>query len=158
MPAVSARSIFAMSGREQLQAGERVGAAGEVVERRPARRACGAPRPCRASSSRSGQRSGRTISMQIRPGRRRGAPTTGQVVRTEDSTSRHGARVEVDEQHLALGQQRHADLERRGAGAGVEGEQRVVGLGGGQQLAAADLDGAELAAHQRLAAEGARRC
>ena len=66
-----------------------------------------------------------------------------------------GARVEVDEQHLALGQHREADLERRGAGPVVEGEQRVVGLGGGQQLAAADLDGSELAAHQRLAAVGA---
>ena len=37
----------------------------------------------------------------------------------------------------------------------VEGEERVVRLGGGQQLAAAHLDGAELAAHQRLAAERA---
>jgi hypothetical protein len=38
------------------------------------------------------------------------------------------------------------------AGARVEREQRVVGLGGREQLAPADLDGAELAAHQRLAA------
>jgi hypothetical protein len=41
------------------------------------------------------------------------------------------------------------------AGAIVEREQRVVCLGSGEQLAAADLDGAELAAHQRLAAVGA---
>ena len=57
----------------------------------------------------------------------------------------HGARVEVDEQHLAVGQQRQADLERGGAGPVVEGEQRVVGLGGGEQLAPAQLDRAELA-------------
>ena len=152
MPAVSARSIFATSGRSvSRQASERRRRRGRRA--RPAHRACGAHRPCRAAARRSGQRSGRTISMQMRPGSVPRRPTIGQVVRTEDSTSRHGARVEVDEQHLALGQQRHADLQRRRAGAVVEGEQRVVGLGGGQQLAAADLDGAELAAHQRLAAE-----
>ena len=47
------------------------------------------------------------------------------------------------------------DLERGGAGAGVEGEEGVVGLGGGDQLGAADLGRAQLAAHQRLAAVGA---
>ena len=33
MPAVSARSILAMSGLQHLEARERLGAAGEVVER-----------------------------------------------------------------------------------------------------------------------------
>ena len=66
----------------------------------------------------------------------------------------HRARVDVDEQDLALGHQRQADLERGGAGAGVEGEERVVGLGGGDQLGPAQLDRAQLAAHQRLAAVG----
>ena len=65
----------------------------------------------------------------------------------------HGARVEVDEQDLAVGQERDARLDRRRAGARVEGVEGVVGLGGGQQLPAADLDGAELAAHERLAAD-----
>ena len=114
---------------------------------------CAATISC--SRSRSGQRSGLTISRQIRDGSAPRRPTTGQVVRSELSTSSDRARVEVDEQDLALGQQRQPDLERRGAGAVVEGEERVVGLGGGDQLAAAQLDRAELAAHQRLAAEGA---
>ena len=99
------------------------------------------------------------------PGARaRGRSATGRRCRRLDHRPRraqrgldveHRARVEVDEQDLALGHQRQADLERRGAGARVEGEQRVVGLGGGQQLAAAHLDRAELAAHQRLAPERA---
>ena len=108
-----------------------------------------------ASISRSGQRSGLMTSMQIRDGSAFIRATTGQVVRTVRLDVERRTRVEVDEQHLALGQQRQADLERRGAGAVVEGEERVVRLGGGQQLAAADLDGAEPAAHQRLAAVGA---
>ena len=68
-----------------------------------------------------------------------------------------GAGVEVDEQHLALGQQRETDVERRRAGAHVEGEEGVVGLGGRDELAAADLGGAEHAAHERLAADHAAR-
>ena len=143
-------------GAQQLEAGERLGAAGEVVER-DERAALAVRVDELLSRSRSGQRSGRMSSRQMRDGSapRRRDDRPGGAQRGLDVE--HGARVEVDEQQLALGQQRQADLERGGAGAGVEGEERVVGLGGGHQLAAAQLDRAELAAHQRLAAEGARR-
>ena len=154
MPAVSAVSILAMSGRSSSRQASESGAAGEVVERDQRAALAVLVRPSSCSSSRSGQRSGWMISRQIRDGSAPRRPTTGQVVRIELSTSSDRARVEVDEQDLALGQQRQADLERRGAGAVVEGEERVVGLGGGHQLGAAQLDRAELAAHQRLAAEG----
>ena len=141
-------------GAQQLEAEQRVGAAREVVEgdlgaalavrldhvgQHVAVGAALGPDDLDADPRRVG-----VHARDDRPGRAHGRLDV-----------ERGARVEVDEQHLALGQQRQADLERRGAGAVVEGEQRVVRLGGGQQLAAADLDGAELAAHQRLAAVGA---
>ena len=68
-------------------------------------------------------------------GRRRGGSTTGQVVRSEDSTSSTARGSRLTNRISPVGQQRQADLERGGAGAGVEGEERVVGLGGGEQLA-----------------------
>src|SRR3954469_24524681 len=140
-------------GTQQLQAGERRAAAGEVVERD-----LGAALAVRLDDVAQQLAVGNAlrandldaeaawVGAQARDDR------PGRADRGVDVQA--GARVEVDEQHLALGQQRHAHLEGRGAGARVEREQGVVRLGGGEHLAAADLDGAELAAHQSLAAEG----
>ena len=135
MPAVSARVDLGDVGAQQLEAGERRRRRRRGRRARPARRACGGRSTSSCSISRSGQRSGLTSSRQIRDG---SAPEAaddrpGRAQRGLDVE--HGARVEVDEQDLALGQQRQPDLERGGAGAVVEGEQRVVGLGGGEQLA-----------------------
>ena len=153
MPAVIARSILPMSGLSSSR---------QASDSAPPERsssATSAPRSRWASTSalsmsRSGERSGRISSRQMRPGSppRRIDDRPGRAHRGLDVEDR--ARVDVDEQDLALGHQREPDLERGGAGAGIEGEQRVVGLGGGDQLGAAQLDLAHLAAHQRLAAVG----
>ncbi len=63
------------------------------------------------------------------------------------------AQVELDEQALARGQQRHAGLDRRRPGAGVEGEEGVVGDRGTVQLGARHLAAPERAAHEGLAGE-----
>src|SRR3954451_3783317 len=140
-------------GTQQLQAGERRAAAGEVVERD-----LGAALAVRLDDVAQQLAVGNALRADdldaeaARVGAQARDDRPGRADRRIDVQA--GAGVEVDEQHLALGQQRHAHLEGRGAGARVEREQGVVRLGGGEQLAAADLDGAELAAHQRLAAEG----
>ena len=152
MPAVSARSIFATSGRSSSrQASESAPPDRSSSDTSAPRLRCASTMLARAARGPGSARGARARCRSGRVGAEAADDRPGGADRGLDVQAR--ARVEVDEQHLALGQQRHADLERRGAGAGVEGEQRVVGLGGGQQLAAADLDGAELAAHQRLAAE-----
>ena len=154
MPAVSAVSILAMSGRSSSRQASESG----PPER--SSRATSAPRlrwPCDHLVQQVAVRAALGLDDLEADPRRVGAEAAddrpGRAHRALDV--QHRARVEVDEQDLALGQQRQADLERRGAGPVVEGEERVVGLGGGDQLGAAQLDRAEHPAHQRLAAEGA---
>ena len=153
MPAVRAVSILAMSGRSELEAGERVRAAGEVVEGDAgAALAVLGDHVLQQLAVRAAlgldqlEADPRRVGAEAADDRPRGAH------RALDVQDR--ARVEVDEEDLAGRQDRHADLERRGAGPVVEGEERVVGLGGGDQLRAAQLDRAEHPAHQRLAAVG----
>src|SRR4051794_13312136 len=140
-------------GLELLEARERLGAAGEVVER----------------NERAALAVGVDQRLEHRPvGRALGADQleadAGRVAPEADHDRpggahrgldvEHRARVDVDEQDLALGHQRQADLERGSTRARIKGEQRVVRLRGGDQLGPAQLDDAHLAAHQRLAAVG----
>ena len=81
--------------------------------------------------------------------------TSGHVVRTEASTSITARGSRLTKRISPSGSSGMPGLQRSGPRPHVERVERVVRLGGGQQLAAADLDGAELAAHERLAPERA---
>ena len=152
MPAVSAVSIFAMSGRSSSRQESDSGAAGQVVE--SDQRAALAVRGDHVLEQVAVGAALGLDDLEADP-RRVGAEAADDRPRRAQRALdvQRRARVEVHEQDLAVGQQRQPDFQRSGAGAVVEREDRVVRLGGGHQLAAAQLDGAELAAHQRLAAE-----
>ena len=153
MPAVIARSILPMSGLSSSR---------QASDSAPPERsssATSAPRSRWASTSdlsiaRSGERSGRISSRQMREGSPPRRITIGQVVRIEDSTSSTARGSMLTNRTSPSGISGRPTSSAAARARASKEKSASWASAAADQLGAAQLDRAQHAAHQRLAAVG----